>query len=625
VLPQESRCTIPPQKIATFSPYENLFGGKKVSIQQILSNLLQKKQLEPYITHLRFPRYKNLAENLRVDFTHPITALVGQNGTNKSSILRALYGAPGYNNLGNLWFSTSIDPIEEGDGAPNCFIYGYNNPEAKQNTEVLKSRISKEEDPDYWEPSRPIARYGMQPFRRGLEVAPAGGTRTRWKNIRKNVEYIDFRSQLSAFDKFFYYGQVRSHGNDLKEKKEYIRARSVRLKAAIESKSKSVKWHGERIINSENLLLSADQVEKVSEILGREYTEIALIRHSYYSQDGYTARMKAANLQYTEAFAGSGEFSVVALVYTVDKAPQASLILLDEPEVSLHPGAQERLMTYMAEAVKKMKHQVVLSTHSPAIVRNLPPDAIKLLMLDPASGKVILPKQSSLPEEAFFYLGEPPAGKLMVVVEDRLATALVEKVLQAEGEAFSQLFKVVYYPGGASSMWTHYAPSYAAETRKNVLFLLDGDQFASAIPNADDIPLAKNDKLADIIKAFTGCSVDFPIDGGKNGGDQDQLIAAQRRFIQWASSYVRFLPDANPEAFVWNNMNRQRQEGEKPLTNAKKKFEQYTKDALGAKKFVDVNSDDIFSVQRIALATIPDDHPDLLGIRSILHAFAQQK
>lgn len=593
-------------------------------IQEILATLLQKNKLEPYITHLRFPRYKNLTDDLRIDFTHPITALVGQNGTNKSSVLRALYGAPGYNNLGNLWFSTSIDPIEEGEDAPNCFIYGYNNEEAKQNTEVLKSRISKDNDPDYWEPSRPIARYGMKTFKRGLLEAPAGGSRTRWKNIRKAVVYIDFRAQLSAFDKFFYHGQVRNKSDDFKNKKDFIRSRASRLKAAIESGSKSFKWHGERVVNSENLKLSNDEVLEISQILGREYKEIDLIRHSFYSQDGYTARMKSANLQYTEAFAGSGEFSVVALVYAVHKAADASLILLDEPEVSLHPGAQERLMEYMAESVKNKRHQVVLSTHSPAIVRNLPSNAIKLLMLDPLSGRVILPKQASLPEEAFFHLGEPPTDKLMIVVEDRLAMAIVQKVLQAEGEAFNQLFKVVYYPGGASSMWKHHAPGYAAEGRNNVLFLLDGDQLLSAIPESKNIPPAQNAALGNTIKSFTGCSIEFPIDGGAAGGNREQLIASQRAFIDWSWEHVRFLPDINPEVFVWNNMVRERAKDEVPIKDAKKNFEIYTQKLLAAKDFVDVNSDDIFTAQRIALATITDDNEGLQNIKEILHHFAKK-
>ena len=126
------------------------------SEEQKLRDLLANRKLEPFICHIRFPQYKNLASNTKIDFTYPITALVGANGTNKSSILRALYGAPGYNNLGNFWFSTSVDPIEETGERASCFIYGYWNPIEQKNVEVIKTRIRKEDDPDYWEPSRPL-------------------------------------------------------------------------------------------------------------------------------------------------------------------------------------------------------------------------------------------------------------------------------------------------------------------------------------------------------------------------------------------------------------------------------------------------------------------------------------
>lgn len=76
--------------------------------EKALLGLLKSKKLEPYLRHIRFPQYKNLVANTRVDFTYPISALVGANGTNKSSILRALFGSPGQNNLGNFWFSTSL-------------------------------------------------------------------------------------------------------------------------------------------------------------------------------------------------------------------------------------------------------------------------------------------------------------------------------------------------------------------------------------------------------------------------------------------------------------------------------------------------------------------------------------
>ncbi len=152
-----------------------------------LLNLLAKKKLEPYVRHIRFPQYKNLAADTRVDFKYPITVIVGANGTNKSSILRAIWGAPGYNNLGNFWFSTSTDPIKETGGRPSCFIYGTWDATSQQVVEVLKTRVSNEENADYWEPSRPLAIYGMDkmpPLLEGQPI-PDGRSRTRWKTIEK--------------------------------------------------------------------------------------------------------------------------------------------------------------------------------------------------------------------------------------------------------------------------------------------------------------------------------------------------------------------------------------------------------------------------------------------------------
>jgi transposase len=85
-----------------------------------LKAMLAARKFDPYISHIRFPHYKNLAPDLKIDFDFPITALVGPNGTNKSSILRAIQGSPGNENLGVYWFSTSTDPIAE-TGARNAF------------------------------------------------------------------------------------------------------------------------------------------------------------------------------------------------------------------------------------------------------------------------------------------------------------------------------------------------------------------------------------------------------------------------------------------------------------------------------------------------------------------------
>lgn len=49
-----------------------------------------------------------------------------------------------------------------------------------------------------------------------------------------------------------------------------------------------------------------------------------------------------------------------------------ALLLVDEPDSHLHPAAQEKLISTLAEAAQVYGTQVILATHSPSVVRALP-------------------------------------------------------------------------------------------------------------------------------------------------------------------------------------------------------------------------------------------------------------
>ena len=152
--------------------------------------MVAANQFEPYLRHIRFPFYKNLQSGLRLDFSFPITAIVGANGCNKSSILKALYGSPDRHSLGDYWFSTKVDPIEDGanDDSRPRFIYGYRHPQAGQVVECVKMRVHNPDNPDYWESMRPRPLDGMTPM---PDPWPAvlGKRITRWELLRKKVLY----------------------------------------------------------------------------------------------------------------------------------------------------------------------------------------------------------------------------------------------------------------------------------------------------------------------------------------------------------------------------------------------------------------------------------------------------
>ena len=253
--------------------------------------MLNARIFDPYISHIRFPHFKNLAPDLKVDFEFPITALVGPNGTNKSSILRAIQGSPGYENLGNYWFSTSTDAIAD-TGKRNAFIYGYYHEGAGKVVEVLKLRVKKDDDPDYWEPSRAITSYKMANFDAS---APKNKARTRWDTISKDVVYLDFRHTIGAFDRCFYYGNKLDETNRVR--KDLLRKRAPKLLAAINSNIKSSPFYRrERIDHGENRLLDDEERQAVSQILGRDYSEIRWIRHTFFNVEGATCRLKTSGM-----------------------------------------------------------------------------------------------------------------------------------------------------------------------------------------------------------------------------------------------------------------------------------------------------------------------------------------
>lgn len=583
------------------------------SIEQ-LENLLEKKQLEPYIRYIRFPFYKNLEDNLRIDFDFPITALVGQNGTNKSSVLRAIYGCPDTYNVGNFWFSTDLDPITEKSGNRPRFIYGYLNREYGKNVEVIKTRISKASNPDYWEPSRPILQDGMEkmPNEEGI----TGRSKTRWNAIKKSVTYIDFRSEISAFDKYFYHGDLKQTLR-VNTKQDFLRNKSRKLNHIITSNIQTAKLYKNQ---DEHLFLNQDipdeQVKEISRILGRKYKKIRLIKHKFFKNTGYTAILHSENLKYSEAFAGSGEFAVVQLVNKIMTAPKSSLIILDEPEVSLHPGAQERLVRFIFESIKNHKHQFVIGTHSPSIIKNLPARAVKVLFQELNSKKIAIAKCNST-DEAFFHLEHDTGKKHTVYVEDRLAREVVLRALSQIGQAAANLFDVKYYPGGAQSLVTRFLVQHALSSDENVYFFLDGDQCKDVDLTEKKLIALNLDELNELSKSYFGFDISVPCDGNRNGGNIAQQEDGFRKVLTFSSERVYFMPCKTPEMFIIQAL------GEAVFSKAELQenrpkvcFEMYARRLFNTPSFKEVDADDIFSAQKVALGKLSTE--DLQPIKERL-------
>ncbi|KLD77945.1 AAA family ATPase [Xanthomonas hyacinthi] len=517
-----------------------------------------------YITHIRFPRFKNIADGTRIDFTFPVTALVGVNGSGKTSVLNALYGAPAGRSTGQYWFSTKVDPIEEGEGSPSRFIYGHRNVTLKDVVETRKARVRKSRnglpDPNYWEPTKESVGDEMVEPQLKANKTYSGRSKDRWNPVSRKVLYINFRKELSAFDKYFYFGKAPvPHAPPAKgakvsplrisSKMDQVRHDADLLARVIDAENTSYTYRNQKVA-TENRLLDKSELEMVSYVLGREYVEARWIRHRLFKGDGgLSVVFRTKHGRYSEAFAGSGEVAVTSCVVQVLGADKGTLVLLDEPEVSLHPGAQERLLAFLLKMARTRQLQVVFSTHSPHLVTALPNDAIKAFhQLDDGRFVVL---QATHPYAAFRRLGALGGGEVRVLVEDQLAKSVVKQaLLSLADQAQAAIFKVEYLSGGAEAILKYQVPVLMAAPG-HTLVLLDGDKKRlDEFVDPATIAVADDGTLGARILEAVGVEPAFTVDGGVAGGNTVQRVAVQRSYLAWLRQNVRFIPTLCPEALV---------------------------------------------------------------------------
>jgi predicted ATPase len=495
-----------------------------------LISMLAAGRFDKFLTKIRFPHFRNLSPNTEINFQFPLTLFVGPNGCGKSSTLQSLYGCPRNTTISKYWFSTHVDPIaESATGERHCYIYNYKD----STNEVLKQRAPRADDPNYWETSRPIKKYGMNPSPRdpGIDMA---------------VIYLDFRSILTAFDKYFYFEQPRT-----RTVQSYLADRSKKLKKVLET---GAMFGGTVPENKPVDVLTPEQVKICSRILGKDYEEIKIVEHRFFKNWGKSIFVKNRDFGYSEAFAGSGESAVIILVKELTSAASGSLILLDEPEVSLHPGAQRRLQEFLLKISKEKFHQIIVTTHSHTLASGLPPEAIKLFETTSAGNFLI--KEDVPPDEAFFSLGGVVPKETMLAVEDRLTARMVEEVVKLEfGESALEALPVVASPGGSGVMKQDIETILRRGLKDRWRFLFDGDQKPEESLDPGSITQAEivSSALQEKIKSLARQEIKFSVDGSGGQAVEDQKVELQLEYIDFWNKYVQFLPFDSPEIALWDD------------------------------------------------------------------------
>ena len=116
--------------------------------------------------------------------------------------------------------------------------------------------------------------------------------------------------------------------------------------------------------------LAPDEAQRICEMLAAvvpNTTHVQTIKHGNKLTLKFTQEWGDSQRLAFEAFSMSdGTLRAVGLLAAVHQRPAPSLIVIEEPEATIHPGALGAVLDVLRHATRRM--QVVVSTHSPEVL-----------------------------------------------------------------------------------------------------------------------------------------------------------------------------------------------------------------------------------------------------------------
>ena len=155
--------------------------------------------------------------------------------------------------------------------------------------------------------------------------------------------------------------------------------------------------------------------------------------------------------------------------------PRYGLVLIDEIESSLHPRAQRRLIRDLAEKCRDRELQIILTTHSPYILEELPFDA-RSYILETGGEKKIVTGVS--PQFAMTQMDDEPHPEIELYVEDSAAKVMLGELLAAKARPLFPRCAITPYGAASVGFALGQMASQKRFSRPTVVFL-DGDNVAA--------------------------------------------------------------------------------------------------------------------------------------------------
>ena len=337
----------------------------------------------------------------RVEFPFPITAVVGENGVGKSTILQA------------------VAACFRGDHFASDFF-----------------------------PDTPWEQVRNAEIRASIREGPTSGSSET--GVRKPTE--------------------RWRGNEERKERdvEYIDLRRIQPIGARTGYARMAK---REVKETSFEAFGAEIIERFSRIMGRDYSLAKLSITDADDTRKVPVVTTSGGQSYSGFHSGAGEIAMAELLPR--KVNKYSILLIDEVETSLHPRTQRRLLRDLAMLCRNLELQCILTTHSPYILDELPPEG-RIYLMDSDGQKKIISGVS--PAFAMTKMDDEIYPEADVYTEDERSGTLVNEIVTRSSQRDLILrYQVIPYGTANVGRALGLMSKERRFPRPSIVFL-DGDQ-----------------------------------------------------------------------------------------------------------------------------------------------------
>lgn len=179
-------------------------------------------------------------------------------------------------------------------------------------------------------------------------------------------------------------------------------------------------------------------------IVGKEYNKVCVIE----IEDGESTipyfRVNIDGLEYDSLSMGIGEHFLFYIFWLLNRIEKSSIILIEEPETFISICSQSKLMNFIAKKASKIGLSIIISTHSPYIIKYIRKENISIVS---RYSKYVSVDKPQYNKQSLSSLGLNIPKRGIIFVEDYVAEVFLKIVFSRNCRELLREYNIEYVDG----------------------------------------------------------------------------------------------------------------------------------------------------------------------------------